>query len=376
MAETGSAGPETMRHGLSFLPDGEPGRHSAVDYFAMLRRLSRMGDEAGMSHVKMTEHYLLAYGGFCPSPLGFLASIAGITSRIRLMTGCLLPAFHHPLQLASDTAMLDAMSGGRVDIGVARAYMPYEFEAFGLSMDSSRDRFDHAVAAMERLWREESVTVTSPFFQLTDVTSLPRPVQPGGPPVWVAAVRSPESFVNAGREGRGLLVTPSIGRPEQMAPLVQSYRDSYEPHFVGDHPRVLASLPLYVGRTDQQARAVADPLLAHYLRVWTRSADHWNKTSSADYQGYTGMGNALRAYSPARLRTDGGAIVGGVDHVVERIEQIQQALELDGFLWQIDFGAVDAVTATANLELFLDQVEPRLHCWDTQPAAVEWEAAS
>lgn len=355
----------TLRHGLSFLPDGEPHRDSPVDYFRMLRSLSRIGDQAGMSHVKMTEHYLLSYGGYCPSPLAFLSCIAGITERIRLMTGCVLPAFHHPLRLASEAAMLDAISDGRVDIGVARAYMPYEFEAFGIAMDTSRDRFDHTVAAMERLWREPAVTMNSPFFDLEEAACLPRPTQPGGPPVWVAAVRSPESFVNAGQQGRGLLITPSLGRPEQLAPMVDSYRDAYVPRFDGDRPRVLASLPLFVAATEQQATTIADPLLAHYLRVWTRSADHWNSARSADYQGYTGMGYALRSYSPQRLRTDGGAVVGSVDHVVERIEQIQQALRTDGFLWQVDFGAVDETTATANLELFLNRVEPQLQCWDS-----------
>ena len=358
----------SIRHGLSFLPDGEPDRHSAVEYFRMLRQLSVIGDRAGMSHVKMTEHYLLPYGGYCPSPLGFLAQIAAVTERIRLMTGCVLPAFHHPLRLASEISMLDAMSDGRVDIGVARAYMPYEFEAFGISMDSSRERFDDTVAAMQRLWREQSVTMQSPYFHLADATSLPRPVQPGGPPVWVAAVRSPESFTSAGRHGRGLLITPSLGLPEEMAPLVDSYRDAYVPQFPGDRPRVLASLPLLVARTEERARSIADPLLAHYLDVWARSAEAWNTTSSSDYRGYTGMGYALRSYSPERLRTEGGAVVGSVAHVVERIEQIHQALRVDGFLWQIDFGAVDAATATANLEMFLDQVAPALHCWQDEPA--------
>src|SRR6185312_9074176 len=106
--------------------------------------------EAGFDYVKMTEHYLGNYGGYCPSPLTFLAAVAGQTSRIRLMTGCVLPAFHHPVQLAAHTAMLDALSGGRLDVGFARAWLPYEFQALGVPLDSSRDRFEATIRAVLR----------------------------------------------------------------------------------------------------------------------------------------------------------------------------------------------------------------------------------
>lgn len=356
-------------HGLSFLPDSEPASGlSAPDYYSMLLELSDLAESVGMSHVKITEHYLKAYGGYCPSPLAFLAAVAARTSHIRLMTGCLLPVFHHPLQMAAETAMVDALSRGRLDVGVARAYMPYEFDAFGISMDTSRERFVATVAAVQRLWTQTTVSEDTPFFSYTDATSLPRPVQPAGPPVWVAAVRSPESFVAAGRSGHGLLVTPSLSPFADMATMIETYRDNYVPQYDGDHSRVLASLPLFVASTDETARAVADPLLAHYLRVWADAADAWTTRKSTDYRGYTGMGYGIRSFSPEKLRTIGGAVVGSVEHVIDRIETIQDTLKVDGFLWQVDSGGVDAATAMANVELFSAAVVPALRCFD--PAAV------
>lgn len=349
-----------MRHGLSFLPDSDGKKLSATEYFSMAIELSVLADEAGMSHVKITEHYLQPYGGFCPSPLTFLAAVAARTRHIRLMTGCLLPVFHHPIQLAAETAMVDAMSGGRLDVGFARAYMPYEFDAFGISMDSSRDRFVATVDAVQRLWAGGDVTVESPYFGFRDVSTLPRPVQPGGPPVWIAAVRSVESFEAAGENGHGLLVTPSLSPLAEMAGLIDIYRDHYRPRFPGDAPRVLASLPLFVAQTDDEARRIADPLLAHYLRVWADSADAWSSRSSSDYRGYTGMGQAIRSFSPERLRTVGGAVVGSVGHVVDRIGTISDVLGVDGFLWQVDFGAVGIDIARRNVELFCSAVAPRL----------------
>ncbi len=101
-----------MFHGLSLLPDCVPETKAPHDYFRDVLLLSRLADQGGMSHVKMTEHYLGGYGGYCPSPLAFLSAVAAATSRIRLMTGCVLPVFHHPIRLASEAAMVDAISGG------------------------------------------------------------------------------------------------------------------------------------------------------------------------------------------------------------------------------------------------------------------------
>ncbi|HSW70067.1 MAG TPA: LLM class flavin-dependent oxidoreductase [Gammaproteobacteria bacterium] len=110
-----------MKFGLSFLPDCSPKDKSAIEYYKEALILCDLADKAGLHYIKMTEHYLHPYGGYCPSPLSFLCAVAARTSQIRLMTGCVLPAFHHPIQLAANVAMLDAISNGRADIGFARA---------------------------------------------------------------------------------------------------------------------------------------------------------------------------------------------------------------------------------------------------------------
>ncbi|MBO2454943.1 LLM class flavin-dependent oxidoreductase [Actinomadura barringtoniae] len=147
-----------MKHGISLLPDCRPARRPARDYFADVLEVARIADAAGIDYIKMTEHYLKDYGGYCPSPLGFLASVASCTSQIRLMTGCIQAAFHHPVQIAAETAMVDAISDGRLEVGFARAWLPYEFEAFGVPLDESRARFQATIEAVLRLWTEEKVT--------------------------------------------------------------------------------------------------------------------------------------------------------------------------------------------------------------------------
>ncbi|MBB4680441.1 alkanesulfonate monooxygenase SsuD/methylene tetrahydromethanopterin reductase-like flavin-dependent oxidoreductase (luciferase family) [Crossiella cryophila] len=324
--------------------------------------LSSLADQAGLSHVKMTEHYLHPYGGYCPNPLTFLAAVAARTRRIRLMTGCLLPAFHHPVQLAAETAMVDALSGGRLDVGFARAYLPYEFETFGVRMDESRARYEATIKAVLRLWTEQGVSERTPFFSYQDATSLPRPVQPPHPPVWGAAVRSRQSFAWLGEQGFGLLVTPTLSSLAEMRDHIEVYREAFEDNHgsTGRSPRVAASLPLYVGATEVEAARTGDALLGEYLEVWAEATDSWRSTRSADYQGYTGMATAIRGLDVRALRESGGAVVGSVERVVDRVSEVRAELTADCFLWQVDFGGVTGQVAETSLRRFIDEVLPAL----------------
>ncbi|GGM60959.1 monooxygenase [Longimycelium tulufanense] len=349
-----------MEFGISLLPDVDPSTHTGADYYRDVFAMSRLADRLGYSHVKMTEHYLHPYGGYCPSPLTFLAAVAARTERVRLMTGCVLPSFHHPVKLASYASMVDAISGGRLDVGFARAYLPYEFETFEVPMDGSRERFEATVAAVVRLWTEEDVTEKTDFFSFSDATILPRPTQQPHPPVYVAAVKTDASFVRVGQLGHGLLITPSGLAMNTRQ--VRSYVDAFEPSSAATpRPRVVASLPLLVAETDADARRMADPHLARYLQVWTSATDSWNASASRDYPSYTGMSRYLRTLTPRDLRTSGSAIVGSPESVLRRTEQfIEQVGQVDSIVWQVDYGGMPYDVAARSLELFATEVMPKL----------------
>ncbi|MGW7817914.1 LLM class flavin-dependent oxidoreductase [Streptomyces puniciscabiei] len=353
-----------MKHGISLLPDCRPARRSAEAYFHDVIALSRFADAAGIDYVKMTEHYLRDYGGYCPDPLSFLSAVAASTSRIRLMTGCLQAAFHHPVQLAAHTAMVDAISGGRLEVGFARAWLPYEFAAFGVPLDESRARFQATIEAVLRLWTEENVTEDTPFFSYSGATSLPRPTQAPHPPVWCAAVRSRQSFAWIGEAGHGLFVTPPPRRDElaRTKDMVEVYLDTFREEHAGTgrEPKVAVSIPLYVAETDEQAFATADPFLREYLDVWAESAEDWTGVSSSDYPAYSQMALSLRNLRIDDFRSVGTAIVGSPQRVVDRILELSEYLSADTFLWQVDFGGQDYAAMESSLRLFVDQVMPKL----------------
>ena len=190
-----------MEFGLQFFPDVGPDEKSAQQYWNECLDLVDLCDELGYAQVRTVEHYFEPYGGYSPSPHVFLTAASQRTSKGRLLTGAVLPIFNHPLKIAGEIGMLDAISNGRLDCGFGRAFLPHEFQRFDRSMDDSRARFDEGVEAVRRLLEEENVTFNGQFHRFSNVTSLPRPTQKPRPPFWVAALGTPASMEAAGKNG-------------------------------------------------------------------------------------------------------------------------------------------------------------------------------
>src|ERR1700750_1812031 len=147
-----------MRVGIQFFPDIGPEVKSARDYWQEALTLVGLCDRYGYSHVRTVEHYSHPYGGYSPNPIVFLAAAAQRTKRARLVTGAVLPAFNHPLKLAGEIAMLDAISGGPLDVAFARAFLPHEFRRFQRSPDESVARYREGIEQVDLLLTQENVS--------------------------------------------------------------------------------------------------------------------------------------------------------------------------------------------------------------------------
>src|SRR5258708_11123602 len=135
-----------MECGVQFFHDVKPEEKSARDYFAESLEIAEEAEQLGFTHARTVEHYFERYGGYSPNPMLFLAAASQRTKRMRLVTGAVLPVFNHPLKLAGEIAMLDAISGGRLDVGFARAFPPHEVRRFGISPNASVERDRQGIA--------------------------------------------------------------------------------------------------------------------------------------------------------------------------------------------------------------------------------------
>lgn len=351
-----------MEFGLQFFPDVSPAQRSGEDYWADALALSQLGEALGFTSIRTVEHYFRPYGGYSPNPLLFLTAAAMVTSTARLITGAVLPAFNHPLKLAGEIGMLDAISHGRLEVGFARAFLPHEFERFGVPPDESNARFEEGVEFVRRLLEEEHVSANGRFHQFQDVTSLPRPTQTPRPPFWLAALATPSSFERAGRLGYDVMAIPLAGG--QMADLIGRYREARRQAGHAGPGRVMLAFHMLCTDTEEQAIAVArDPLNA-YLTSLVDCASGWlTGQTSADYPNYDKIIAALSKETFESQRKKGSAWIGTPDAIVQQITDYHQ--RVGGFeiaSMQVNFNVVKREDAEASLRLFAAQVLARFTC--------------
>src|ERR1700738_2288053 len=215
-----------MQFGVQFFPAVNPAEKGASDYFAESLAIAEEAEQLGFTHARTVEHYFERYGGYSPNPIVFLAAVSQRTKTMPLVTGAVLPAFNHPLKLAGEIAMLDALSRGRLDVGFARAFLPHEFRRFGRSPDESVARFREGIEQVDLLLSRENVTHLGRFHAIENTTSLPRPTQRPRPKFYVAALNTPDSFAFAGRMGYSVMAIPLGGVVTR--PLLAAYREAWK----------------------------------------------------------------------------------------------------------------------------------------------------
>ena len=143
--------------------------------------------------------------------LTVLSHVAALTRRVRLGTAVYLLALRHPTLVAKTVATLDVLAGGRVVFGVGvGGEFPREFEAVGVPHRERGPRVDEGIEVCRLLWTKAPASFEGRFVRFADVALEPRPLQPGGPPIWIGG-RSDHALRRAARAGDGWIsyvVTP------------------------------------------------------------------------------------------------------------------------------------------------------------------------
>ena len=349
-----------MKFGINFFPSFRPEDSTTADYYEQCLRLAVRADELGYSSIKTVEHSFYDYGGHSPNPCVFLSAIAARTKRIRLITGAVIPAFHHPAHLGGELAMLDNMSRGRLDAGFGRAFLPKEFEVYGVPMSESRDRFEEAIGMIRRLWTEERVTAKGRFWTLEDVRLMPRVVQKPHPPVWIAAISTEESFLYAAKNGFHLMIVPYAGKPGQLQEFVKMYRSRFREANPGKREQIQVAQFGYVAEKRDEAMA-GFLICKRYLETFADAVQSWQGKSSDQYPGYDKMVASILATTPEKIIEQGGAFVGTPDDVVEQVRKCRDQFggDIEPSM-QINFGGSSDAEAVRTLELIAARVMGRI----------------
>ncbi len=164
-------------------------------------------EEAGFDRIVVSEHVLMgehlddyadaSKGGWTGKqqptgpdghflePLITLSYLAAQTTRLRLGTGVLLAALRSPVVLAKTAATLDLLSGGRLDLGVGVGWQADEYDAVGVPFKSRGRKLDECLEVCQLLWREKVASYSGETVSFSRIHQMPKPIQPGGVPIWV-----------------------------------------------------------------------------------------------------------------------------------------------------------------------------------------------
>lgn len=216
-----------------------------------LVRMAQRADEAGFFYIAVCDHVAIprslapAMGTTWYDTIATLSFLAGVTSRVHLLSHVFVLAYRHPLVSAKSFATLDALSKGRAIVGVGAGHVADEFAALGADFRRRGELLDEAIDVLAAGLTDEFPNVDGPTWPVHDVGIAPRPVREPRPPIWIGGSSRP-AIRRAATRGDGWLPqgTPRRDMPGQIAFLLE-HRKTVR----GDDPIDLGTITefLYVG---------------------------------------------------------------------------------------------------------------------------------
>jgi alkanesulfonate monooxygenase SsuD/methylene tetrahydromethanopterin reductase-like flavin-dependent oxidoreductase (luciferase family) len=227
-------------------------------------------ESLGFESVWPVEQHFNSELSILPAPMLMLAALAERTRTLRLGIAITLLPLWHPLRIAEGIGTLDVISNGRVEFGIGRGSLPRHFSGFGIEMSENRERFLEGLEVILKSWTDEHVTHHGRFFDIDNLSVVPKPVQKPHPPIRVAA-NSPETFELMGRLGYQIFAAAQVNPFPRIREYLPIYRDARK---AAGHPDngpedVTILTPLYVGDSEAQIRQYMEPSLKHFLEAST-----------------------------------------------------------------------------------------------------------
>jgi alkanesulfonate monooxygenase SsuD/methylene tetrahydromethanopterin reductase-like flavin-dependent oxidoreductase (luciferase family) len=254
---------------------------------------------------------------------------------------------HHPVQVAEDYAMVDVLSGGRLEFGMGIGNAPMDSRVYGVPREESRDRFVEALEIITAAWTQDRIHHAGRFWNVEDVTIYPRPVQQPHPPFWVAGT-SPDSFRRAGQQGFNVMTVAHPFPPERLRPTVAAWREGlveggHDPtqHFCKMHIRV------WVDENRDRARETAEAAIQRY--------DSHQRAAGI---GTLGQPGPLPPYDWDLMLAQGRNVYGNPDDVIRGIETTRRNYDFDIFSATFSFGGTPQEDVKRAMRLFGKEVMP------------------
>ena len=313
-------------------------------YYQQLLEQVELAEELGWECFMFNEHHFLGYGGLVANPAVLLAAAAARTSKIRLGPCIAILPLRHPLQSAEDYAMVDAISGGRLEFGIGSGNTEMDYKVFGVTRENDRQRLDEAFEIIFKAWTNERVSHQGTFWQFDELTLYPRPVQKPHPPIWVAGT-SEHTLGWAGRHGFHIMTVGHPHPPEKVRPGVEAWKKALLDQGIDPKKRHCQfHVRTHVNESAERAREIAAGAISRYdaiSRIGRRS-----------------LTTAPAAYDWDMMLATGRNNYGNPEQCIENIGNAMENYYFDTLTTTFNFGGIPHGEIVKSMRLFAKEVMP------------------
>jgi len=327
--------------------------------------LASLAEPLGFDFLAATEHHFSNYS-MSPDNMGFLAYMAGCTSKIKLLTGAVILPWHNPLRVIGNIIALDHLSKGRVLFGIGRGLARSEFEPFNIDMNESRDRFNEAATLILRALESGVAEGEGPFYKQKRVTMRPRPYASFKDRFYSVAM-SPDSVPVAAKLGARMMVFSNHKSWEEQAPSFQEFRQIFEKnHGVEAPPPVTCDFLVCDESADRAAELAHTHMTNYYKTVIIHN--EWITPFYDNVKGYTSYAvssKTLREIGPEKAaeRFVGVNAWGTPQQILDRLYERWKLIGPFDEMVQSSYGALAQADAEKSLRLYAQKVLPELRSW-------------
>jgi alkanesulfonate monooxygenase SsuD/methylene tetrahydromethanopterin reductase-like flavin-dependent oxidoreductase (luciferase family) len=333
-----------MQFYMNILTTYFPDRDPPYDvYYRQILEQIQLAEELGWKCFMFNEHHFLGYGGLIANPAVMLGAAATRTSKIRLGTCIAITPLRHPLHSAEDYAMVDVISGGRLDFGVGAGNTGLDYRVFEISREESHQRMEEANEIILKAWSQERFSHRGKFWQFEEITLYPRPVQQPHPPIWVAAT-SAETLGWAGHMGYDIMTVGHPHPPEKVRPGVEAWREGLKASGIDpDQRRCQFHIRTFVEANARRAEEVATAAIVRYDDISRIGRREDAKPKNTDW---------------AAMLAAGRNLYGNPDQCIQIIHNSMKHYSFNILTTTFNFGGIPHDMILKSMRLFAKEVMP------------------
>lgn len=333
-----------------------------ADLYNQVLAQAELADEVGFDYFWTVEHHFLHEFSHSSAPEVFYGAVSQRTKRIRIGHAvALLPGqYNHPIRVAERAAVLDILSGGRMDLGTGRSSTLIEMEAFEVDPEETKPQWEEAIRMIPRMWTEDPFSHQGTYYNIPPRSIIPKPVQTPHPPLWVACSQ-PSSFKAAGEMGLGALCF-GLGGYKVLEERVAAYRQGLKnANPVGSfvNNQIAALCITHCGETDEEAQEIAGPQGAWFATTAAEGVyKPWKGKHVPESYKFSIESTQERVQTTVEDHLKSGAFAMGTPDTVIKVLKGYQEVGVDQVLCFMQMGNLPHQKIMDSIKLFGRYVIP------------------